>query len=326
MFAVAIILALILGVIWWLTAPQSPKLHNDSLETSTSDVAADTFDLISREGPGLPALDGAIVGEILLDLFDRMGLSRQEGADAVRGMGFRVSPETANESSGSDGSFEPGVVSYHTMAVRATVERGLLVGIELARRDDDYGSVGDAAFDESTLAADAERIGRELFDEQTRRRQVFFSRAVVALQDMVQNDRDDDRRRTVGAVLDRFGNALDEFQQMMDERMADVDSDGELQWGDSADRRLYYFKMGVTNSLRRSGRIDSLGHLYRYQGVNYDVTEAYDLASQEVPALRQAEELGIGRVLALRPDEVHALVGRGLPAGPHKDSIYDGES
>ena len=322
MIAVAAILALIVAVIWWLTAPRSPAMVRGGVEEGVSDLVTDTVDLISEDAAteGLVRDRSEAVGSILVDLFDRMGLSRADGVDAVRGMGFPVSPEHP------DVPFTPRVVSFRAMAIRAAVERGLLVGIELARRDDDYGSVGDDALDGTALAEQADRIEHDLFDEETRRRQLFYSRAVIALQDMVQDERDSFRRATLGKLLERFGGALDGLQKATEAKMVTVEPGEELLWGDAADRRLYYFKMGVTNSLRRSGRIESLGHLYRYQGVNYDVVEAYDLAGQEVPALKQAEGLGIDRVLTMRPDEVHSLVGRGLPARAQGDATYDGES
>ena len=89
------------------------------------------------------------------------------------------------------------------------------------------------------------------------------------------------------------------------------DSD-HLLWGDSSDRRRYYFKMGVTNSLRRSGTLESLSHLYRYQGVNYDVEEAYRLAGQDCPQLASAERLDLNQLLALGPSGIQQLVHRGL--------------
>ncbi len=89
--------------------------------------------------------------------------------------------------------------------------------------------------------------------------------------------------------------------------------DDRLLWGSSEERRLYYFKMGVTNSLRRSGVLESLGHLYGFQGVNYDVEEAYGLAARECPQLNSAAALGLGRLLSLEPAEVEGLVRGALP-------------
>ncbi len=322
MIAVAVVLALIVAAIWRLTSPRSSSVDGSEIEGGASDLAAGAFDLISSDPTTADLLHDRSkeVGEILVDLFDRMGLPREDGVDAVRGMGFVVSSERPGA------SFAPRVFSYRAMSVRAAIERGLLVGIELARRDDDYASVGDDALDASALAEQADRIERDLFDEETRRQLSFYSRAVIALQDMVQAEQELSRRATLGKLLGRFGGALDGLQKEMGAKMAIVEPGEGLIWGDSADRRLYYFKMGVTNSLRRSGQIESLGHLYRYQGVNYDVVEAYDLAGQEVPALRQVEGLGIDRVLTMRPDEVHSLVGRGLPARARGEAPYDGES
>ncbi len=322
MLGVAAILALIFVVIWRLTAPRSPGLETGEVSAPERDVASETFDLIAGDASTSKFIHerSGAVGEILVDLFDRMGLPRADGVEAVRGLGFSVVSEQR------DVPFSPRVVSYRATVLRAAIERGLLVGIELARRDDDYASVGDDAFDESVLAEHAEQIERDLFDEETRQKQLFFSRAVVALQDMVQSESEEGRRSTLGQLLECFDRALEGLRTTMDTKMAAVEPAEGLLWGDSADRRLYYFKMGVTNSLRRSGEIASLGHLYRYQGVNYDVAEAYDLAGQEIPALRQAEGLGIDRVLTMRPDEVHSLVGRGLPPSTRGDASFEGES
>ena len=73
--------------------------------------------------------------------------------------------------------------------------------------------------------------------------------------------------------------------------------------------------MGVTNSLRRSGRLDSLGHLYRCKGVNYDVLEAYDIAAQECTQLVAADNLGIERLLQMGPIEIQSLVLQRLNEG-----------
>ena len=97
--------------------------------------------------------------------------------------------------------------------------------------------------------------------------------------------------------------------------MAKVPDPEALQWGDSRTRRVYYFKMGVTHMLRRSGLLESFGHLYRYQGVNYNVEEAYRLAARECPPLALAESLGIDRLIEMGPSEVEGLV-RGMLSEP----------
>ena len=110
-------------------------------------------------------------------------------------------------------------------------------------------------------------------------------------------------------MLDRLDAEVQGIQADMARVMARLPDDVEtLLWGDAADRRMYYYKMGVTNSLRRSRVLDSLGHLYRFQGVDYDVVEAYDLAARECPLLGRAEALDVNRLLTMGPAEVHGLV------------------
>ena len=95
--------------------------------------------------------------------------------------------------------------------------------------------------------------------------------------------------------------------------MARIPNSDRLMWGDSRDRRHYYFKMGVTNSLRHSGCLQSLGQLYWMRGVNYDVNEAYDLAARECRVLASADLMDLDRLLTLGPGQVRSLVDRALP-------------
>jgi hypothetical protein len=153
-----------------------------------------------------------------------------------------------------------------------------------------------------------------LFGQGRRERHTFFVRASLVLQDMAQGEAEAGRRRAIGQVLSSFDEAAHKVQEEMSAAMAGLEADdSSLLWGDSADRRLYYYKMGVTNSLRRSGVLDSLRHLYRFQGVDYDVVEAYGLASRECPLLDRAEMLGVEHLLTMGPSDVRALVQGTLP-------------
>lgn len=310
MFAIGAVLLVVLVVLWRVTSRRTilgnePAVHEDA-------VPVETLDLLTRSETtaALVHARSDALARVLVELFERMGLSRADSEAAVRQAGFKVMVSATE----SKPAFEPEVVAYRTVELQAAIERGLLVGIELARSDDDFAEVLEDALDPASLSGRADKIERTLFDEETRSRHAFYSRAAIVLQDMAQEAVSDDRRKVVGAVLAEFDSALASVQSALSNRMADVGDPNALQWGDAADRRLYYFKMGVTNSLRRWGRLDSLGHLYRYQGVNYDVVEAYDLAEQEVPALRLAEAIGIDRVLTMGPNDVRALVARGLAA------------
>ncbi len=139
---------------------------------------------------------------------------------------------------------------------------------------------------------------------------------MIVLQDHVQSEADAELRSVIAQVLTHFDEALTSLQEEMSRTMAALSSedkdlvrgDGEgLAWGDSEDRRRYYFKMGVTNSLRRSGHLSSLGHLYRFRGVNYDVEEAFQLAGAEEPLLLRAANLEFLSLISLRLTDVRRM-------------------
>ena len=195
------------------------------------------------------------------------------------------------------------------------LERALLVGIQIARADDDYAGVGDDTLGMEALARRIEAEETRLFGEGRRERLLLYGKAVLALQDMAQGEMEGERLDAVRALLRMFDEQVALLQAEMDRAMAKIPEPETLLWGDSRDRRLYYFRMGVTHSLRRSGHLESLGHLYRLQGVGYDVEEAYHLAAQECPLLGLADRVGIDRLLGMGPAQVQGLVQRALPGG-----------
>ena len=239
-----------------------------------------------------------------------MGISEGEAAQVLRDRGFPIPEGPVGRAEVPSGL---SVVSLREDEQREALERAFVVGISLARWDDDYAGVSDEAIDLERLAREAEHTEVRLFGEGRRESLAFYARASLVLQDMAQAERDEERRRTIGAALGSFDDALRDAQQAMADAMARVPDDDVLLWGDSEERRLYYFRMGVTNSLRRSGVLDSLGHLYRFQGVDYDVEEAYGLAARECPQLNSAAALGLKRLLAMGPIEVEGLVRGVLP-------------
>jgi hypothetical protein len=51
----------------------------------------------------------------------------------------------------------------------------------------------------------------------------------------------------------------------------------------------------------------SLGHLYRFRGVNYDIEEAFQLAGEEEPLLLRAANLEFSALVSLRPPDVRRM-------------------
>ena len=245
------------------------------------------------------------VSRVLLDLLIGVGMDPADAEATLRGLGHNVVRQQEEPAAGK-GSLT--VVSLTGERARAALERALLVGVQLARIDDDYAHVSDDAVAFDALRKRADDVETSLFDDRTRARLDFFSRAVLVLQDRVQSERDAELRRVTAQVLARFDDELTSLQEETSRAMAALPSDPDsLVWGDSEDRRRYYFKMGVTNSLRRSGHMSSLGHLYRFRGVNYDVEEAFQLAGEEEPLLLRAANLEFSALVSLRPPDVRRM-------------------
>ena len=306
-YVVAAVL-LIFVIVFRLTRARDVRKNADS--EGDEALASEMADLVVADrGEFLPTARHPVLSGVLRELLGRLGI---EAEQILIGRGFTPAADpvrTERKASRKLRVFDP---AENMMQV---VEQAFLVGIQVARGDDDYAGVGDDTLDLEALARKAEAIEMDLFGEGKRERYVFYGKAALVLQDMLQDERVAARREILRGLLEMVDGQIDAFQAELDRSMADVPEPDTLRWGDRRDRQLYYFKMGVTNSLRRSGQLDSLGHLYRYRGVNYDVEEAYDLAAQECPQLIAADVIGIDGLLRMGSGEIRALARQALPEG-----------
>ncbi len=308
MVYVVLIVLLILVVIFRLTRGKGlrSEVHPEGDEALAAEVADMVID--GRQ-EYLPAASHPILGGVLRELLGRLGTDAEQVL-VRRGFTHDAGAMRTNEEKSRNlRVFDP---AENMMQI---VERALLVGIQVARVDDDYAGVGDDHLDLEALARKAEAIELDLFGEGKRDRYGFYGKAALVLQDMLQDEKEASRREVLRGMLEMVDDQIDAFQTELDRSMAYIPEPDTLRWGDKRDRQLYYFKMGVTNSLRRSGQLDSLGHLYRYRGVNYDVLEAYDLAAQECPQLFAADVIGIDGLLQMGSGEVRTLARQALPEG-----------
>ena len=301
---ITLTLCAIVALIWWLTgSSQHPApIVDPELQ---AEVVEDALDRLSRSGGGaLSSPQSARVGGVLLETLVAVGMEESTAVGTVERLGYDVRVDTPEDPPPRGLT----VFSMKDEHARAALERALLVGVQLARMDDDYAGVSDDTLAFASLRQRAEEVETELFDDRRRALLDFYSRAVLVLQDRIQSEPDADRRSTAAIVLGRFDAELISLQEEMSRAMAELPEDPEaIFWGDSEDRRRYYFKMGVTNSLRRSGHLSSLGSLYRFRGVNYDVDEAYQLAGEEEPLLLRAASLDFSTLISLGPPDVRRL-------------------
>jgi hypothetical protein len=267
--------------------------------------------LVHAPGAAPARVQAGLAASLFLEMSDRLGLERSLVAAELARLGIRAEDVVPRDR--EEDRAPPPAVYRREGDLRDAIERALLVGIQLARMDDDYARVGDDFLDVEELVRRAEEAETELFGEERRERYVLYGKAAMVLQDMLQEETDPDRSEAIRELLGGFDERLSRLEAEMTESMAAVPEPEALQWGDSRDRRLYYFRMGVTNSLRRGGRLESLGHLYRLHGVNYDVEEAYRLAAEECSPLIQADRIELGQLLRMGPVEVRGLVERALP-------------
>ena len=308
MVYVILVVLLIFVVVFRLA--RGKGLRDEVESEGDETLAAEVADMVieGRE-EYLPAASHPKLGGVLHELLDRLGIEAEQVL-VRRGFTHDAGAMRTNEEKSRNLKvFDP---AENMMQI---VERALLVGIQVARADDDYAGVGDDHLDLEALARKAEAIELDLFGEGKRDRYVFYGKAALVLQDMLQDEKEASRREVLRAMLEMVDGQIDAFQAELDRSMAYIPEPDTLRWGDKRDRQLYYFKMGVTNSLRRSGQLDSLGHLYRYRGVNYDVLEAYDLAAQECPQLFAADVIGIDGLLQMESGEVRAMARQALPEG-----------
>ncbi|MCE2439189.1 MAG: hypothetical protein J4F39_07165 [Candidatus Latescibacteria bacterium] len=308
MVYLAVIVLLMLAVIFALTRERGTP--DGEISEGDDALVADVADLvIEGRKEFLPAASHPVLGGVLRELLGRLGI---EAEQVLVDRGFSqgaVAKHTDEERNRNLRLFDP---AEDMMQV---VERAMLVGIQLARADDDYAGVGDDHLDLEALVRKAEAIEMDLFGDGKRERYVFYGKAALVLQDMLQDEREAARREVLRGLLEMVDARINAYQEDLERSMAYIPEPDTLRWGDRRDRQLYYFKMGVTNSLRRSGQLESLGHLYRYRGVNYDVLEAYDLAAQECPQLFAADVIGIDGLLQMASGEVRALARQALPEG-----------
>ena len=301
-------LCALLAVIWWLTGSSRPPdpVTNEALQ---AEVVEQALDGLAKTG------ESEHIGSVLFETLVGVGMEEDVAAGAIRGLGYDFADDRTDDDSGADGQLT--VFSMKRENTRAALERAILVGVQLARMNDDYAGVSDDAQAFASLRQRAEDVETTLFDDRRRALLDFYSRTVLVLQDRIQTESDETRRDAMRVVLERFDAELVSLQAEMSRAMADLPADSEaVIWGDSEDRRRYYFKMGVTNSLRRSGHLRSLASLYRFRGVNYDVEEAYQLAGEEEPLLLKAANLEFSTLVSLGPPDVRRLTSERVPSRP----------
>ncbi len=312
-FVFGAVLLVVILIIRSLTADRGVPLRTGS-QQGPQRIADAVGGILSSSldgpDPGLAPLgDRPGVSSILYELFDCLGLSQDEARQQLARLGLappEARPEDRQESFGLR-------VNTVRSDLAEALERALLVGIHVARADDDYAGVGDDRADPEEMSRRADEAEETLFGDGRRESYALLGKVCLALQDMLREPSDATHSEAVRDLLQRFDARLKALQAEMAADMSSLPDDDHLKWGDGRDRLHYYFKMGVTNSLRRSGCLESLGQLYWIRGVNYDVAEAYDLASRECRALASADLIDVDRLLVLGPADVRALVDEALP-------------
>jgi len=312
-----ILLPVLLIVVIILRLTATPRRRRDDGGDAPDDelLVSEILGVVHKPGESGVLVDlrqarSPVLRDVLLELMDRMGAEAETARRELERMGFSVQPA-------SDGPLKadrPHLSVYRSQEdLKDVLERAFLIGVQIARTDDDYARVGDDYLHPETLLRQADAAETALFGDGRRHRYTFYGKAGLALQDMLQGQPEGERRRVIVPLLEAFDRALESLQGEMSRSMAGVPQTESLQWGDSRDRRFYYFKMGVINTLRHAGIVEGLGRLYRLQGVNYDVEDAYRLAAQECPPLALADSVGIDRLIGMGPTEVRGLVRGVLP-------------
>jgi len=323
---VLIPILVIVAVIYRLTSGPGPS-RTGAGEASGSEqggaamaeVVADAAD--PRGGLMAPAPSSPKLRDVVLELLDRMGADEHAVDEAMHRLGFSPEVRAAAEED-TPGDVGPKLGVYRADdGLRDTLVRAILVGIQLARVDDDYAHVGDSGLAEEGVLERLEEAEDTLFGGGRRERYALCSRASIALQDMLEAERDECRLDVIRQLLKGIDDQVERLHEAMQSSMASVPTGSALQWGDSRDRRAYYVKVGVTDVLRRGGHLESLKHIYRTRGVNYDVAEAFQLAARECPALAALDLLGVDKLLGMGPADIHGIVHRSLGAG--EPTTYD---
>ena len=303
MLSVFLTLCGIFAVIWWLTGSRSRDAASATDEIDVG-VAEEAIRRFKKAAPVGSSSKHEVSGAVIYNLLTKMGMDGPDAELTIRGLGYSVSANTTGQSSLQGGL---SVVSLENEVCRAALERALLVGVQLARMDDDYACVSDDVAAFASLRQRADDAETQLFDDHRRRKMEFYSRAVLVLQDRIQTERDPAVSEVVADILTHCDEKLVALQDEMNQTMAALPDQDSLYWGESEDRHRYYFKMGVTNSLRRSGHLDSFGHLYRFRGVNYDVEEAFQIAGKDEPLLLRVAQLDFSTLVSLRPADVRRI-------------------
>jgi hypothetical protein len=171
---------------------------------------------------------------------------------------------------------------------------------------------------DDTLMARAEQIESAVFDTRDRAQYEFYTKASLVLQDMLQDTSPEPERRCILHLRDHFEEELETLTQRLDAAISSLRpaerSDNVYRWGTGEDRQLYYFMMGVTNTLRKHrAHFPGLDSLYRVKGLGYNVEEAYDRLARECPTLDMARDIGIRQLLAYDFGHLRALVQSTLP-------------
>ena len=310
---VGVVLVLIVGVILLLTGEKPLESADPVKADDTVAAVGDALEYAWRQVGPLPEglAERSHLAGVIRELMERLGVPPRLAQEELERLGVAVARDS------DEGEPEPARAALQVrdtaQSLQVALERALLVGIQVARLDDDYARVGDDHLDLEGLSRRTEEVENELFGDGRREMHALLGKASIALQDMLQAESEGTRAEEIRALLGVFDGRLAELQDQMAEDMARIPEPGGLLWGSSRDRRAYYFKMGVTNSLRRSGCVQTLGHLYRLRGVNYDVEEAYDMAAQECRVLEAARAMGIEALVAMGPAEVKGMLDRALP-------------
>ena len=308
----SILIILVIGIIIFKLTGGARTPVESVDNTDPHEIGSGVLDLAKQSLPDTPVFreNSACLGTVLRDLLTRMGMPEEQALTILWNSGFTASGAVASKGCSSAGLS----VQRGREETGFALERALLVGIQVARADDDYAGVADD-LDLAALEQKAEEAEEFLFGGVDREQYVLCQKTALALQDMLHDEGDAVRSEIIKSLLRIFDEKIVSYQKHLSSAMSDVSHQDILLWGDSRDRRTYYFKMGVTNSLRRSGRLVSLGHLYRHKVVNYDVLEAYELAAQECTQLIAADNMGIEKLLQMGPVEIEGLVQQRLREG-----------
>lgn len=165
-----------------------------------------------------------------------------------------------------------------------------LFGLAIALQSDDYARAGIEFEDPAFVAAQLKKVEFELFDSELYSQYNFYSHSIISLQDMLAQSRSKVDKETMRTALDNYSAQIKSIEPHL-KRIFQGLYRHEL--GTRHDRQLFYFKMGVTNFLRSQRIVAQLDQLYRVQGVNYPVEQAFQLVNQDFPFFQKLLNQGI---------------------------------